>query len=85
MPGLSIGTWQIKDQTFVLLKKAEAVGLTKPEEQRVKETINELLDAIDATKKYTRPIEYSIWISWHTGLLILGLLLYVTAQVWATL
>ncbi len=75
----------IKDQTFVLLKKAEAFGLTKTEEQRVEESINELLDAIDATRTYTRPFEYSCWISWHTGLLLLGLVLYVTAQIWAAL
>lgn len=65
---------------FVLVKKLEAVEPENVKPQQVPDAINEYLDAIDATRAYSRPARYSLWTTLHIGLLIIGLVLYAIGQ-----
>lgn len=70
-----------EDYTFCLLKKLKAIEPSKVTEQKETEQINRLIKAIDDTRPFSRPTGFSTWVSWHTSLLIAGLLMYVLAQV----
>jgi hypothetical protein len=59
----------------------KAIEPSKVTEQKETEQINRLIKAIDDTRPFLRPTGFSTWVSWHTSLLIAGLLMYVLAQV----
>jgi len=71
----------IKDSKYVLLKKLQAVDPAMVAKNQVAEAIDELLDAVDASRTYSRPAEYARWATWHVSLLVLGLILHVIAVV----
>lgn len=73
----------IKDSKYVLLKKLHAVDPAMVAKNQMAEAIDELLDAVDASRTYSRPAEYARWVTSHVSLLVLGLILHVIAQAWA--
>lgn len=73
-----------EDYKFCLLKKLKAVEPSKITKQKEAEQIDRLVNAVDATKPFSQPTGFSVWISWHITLLVFGLLLYILAQVSST-
>jgi len=71
--------------TFYLLKKLKAVDPTKITEQKETEQINCLLSAISATKSYSKPVGFSALVIIHITFLVIGLILYLLAQVLSVL
>jgi hypothetical protein len=45
-----------------------------------REQIERLIKALNAAKPFSESKRFTVWISWHIGLLIVGLLVYVVAQ-----
>jgi hypothetical protein len=74
-----------EDYTLCLLKKIKAIEPSKVTQEKEDEQIQRLIKANDATKPFARPTGFSTWISCHIALLLVGLLLYVFAQVWSVL
>ncbi len=80
-----------EDYAFSLFKKWKAFRVNEIRpieatqlvelEKKERERIDRLLDALDATKPFAEPKGFSIWVSWHIGLLIAGLIIYVLAQI----
>ena len=63
-----------------LLKQAKAYDLGKVTEEKEVEQINRLIKALDASKPFLQPKGFARWVAFHTILLLVGLLLYVVAQ-----
>jgi|GEM_PF-2625555 len=74
-----------EDYNFCLLKKLKAIDPPKVTEQKETEQISRLIKAIDDTKPFSRPTGFSTWVSLHIGLLLIGLLTYVFAQIFGTI
>lgn len=74
-----------EEHTLYVLKKWKAVEPTKLPEKEEVEQIYRYLDAVKATRPFTQPTGFSAQVSWHIALLLVGLLLYVCAQVLSVL
>lgn len=79
--------WNVarEDSAFVLLKKLKSIKESRVSEQKEEERIDRLIQAIEASKAFARPARFNTWVSWHISLLIVGVLLYVFAQLLAML
>ena len=75
----------IREHSYVLLKKLEALEPSKVTEHQMAESIEQLMQATNFTRAYSRPLAYSRWISCNAGSFMLGLLLYIIALALATL
>ena len=47
----------------MLINKMESLGMKEPDDQRVHETISEVLDALEFARLYAHPREYVRWVS----------------------
>lgn len=70
-----------EEHTLWLLKKFKALEPTEVTEEKEIRQVERLLSAIDATKGFSKPSAFNVPVMWHITSLVLGLLLYVLAQV----
>jgi len=64
------------------LKSAESDQITDLDRKELElEQIDRLINAIDAAKPFSEPKKFNAWISCHIAPLVIGLLIYVIAQI----
>jgi hypothetical protein len=73
-----------EDHSFSVMKKLKAIDPSKVTEQKEAEQIDRLLNAIEATRRFSQPSGFNAWIGGHIGFLMFGLILYAIAQVLGT-
>ena len=74
-----------EEHTLYLLKKLKAIEPSKVTEEKETEQIQRVIKAIDATKPFAQPTGFSTRVSSHIAFLLIGLLLYICAQVLSVL
>jgi hypothetical protein len=84
--------WDVarEDHAFSLFKKLKWIKSKELEstetdklnelDKQDREQIERLIKALNAAKPFSESKRFTVWISWHIGLLIVGLLVYVVAQ-----
>jgi len=70
-----------EEYTLLLLKKVKAFEPEKVTEVKEGAQIDRLLSAIDATREFSRPSGFNAIATCHVAFLVMGLVLYVVAQV----
>lgn len=73
----------IEDETFGLITKLEAAGKSKEIKAKKLKAIERIITAIDESRKFSRPKRFIGWVNFHIAALLVGIFLYVIAQVWS--
>jgi ABC-type multidrug transport system fused ATPase/permease subunit len=74
--------WDIAKELYILLlmKKLKSIEPSIITEQKETEQITKLIKSADPVKSLSRSEGFICWVTLHTGLLLVGLLMYVFAR-----
>ncbi len=70
----------IEHETLLLLKKWKTMEPSEVSDRKENEQIQRLIRAMEASRPFTRPTRFNMWVTLHMIFLVLGLGLYALAQ-----